>query len=76
MSEIPGDIQQYAYECVEGFPLSEDIRRRLSSIIAVARTVERERCAKIAEQVAVNTAVDGGEPWICHVIAKAIRGEV
>lgn len=73
MSKIPDDIQQYADECVEGFPFSGDIRRRLSKIIAVARMVERERCAEISEQVAIDTAVEDGEPWICHAIAKAIR---
>jgi hypothetical protein len=75
MSEIPADIEQYALECVEGFPLSGDIRRRIIKIIAVARMVERDRCTRIAEQVAIDTAVEDGEPWVCHVIAKRIRGE-
>lgn len=75
MSEIPDELLEQAYEALMVIQLSDTVRGPLASVVASAMLFERERCAKIAEQVAVDRAVDDGEPWVCHVIAKAIRGE-
>lgn len=52
---------------------STAMRDTLTAIAPLIRSAALEEAARVAERVADDNSLEGGEPWICEVVARDIR---
>lgn len=58
-------------ECRE--QLMKDARRFMAPVAPLIRSAALEEAARVAERIADDNSLEGGEPWICEVVARDIR---
>lgn len=73
MTDIPADIAKAAQQAYDAY--ADGAGKDIRECIARAIMAELEACAKIADEIAEETACGEGEIYIATKIASTIRSE-